>query len=105
MNRFQMAEVLSHCADWLFGDIKRIKDEFIELDAGLIDFLIERRESHGTRYYSHIGTGNFNEKTARLYTDFTLLTWDQNIGADVAEVFDFLKYTYRRPEYRLLLVS
>ena len=45
MNRFQMAEVLSHCADWLFGDIKRIKDEFIELEAGYIDLLIERRES------------------------------------------------------------
>ncbi len=45
MNRFQMAEVLSHCADWLFGDIKRIKDEYIELDSGLIDLLIERRES------------------------------------------------------------
>ena len=67
--------------------------------------LIERREEKGIRYYSHIGTGNFNEKTARLYTDFTLLTCDQNIGKDVFEVFDFLKYTYRRPDYRLLLVS
>ena len=45
MNRFQMAEVLSHCADWLFGDIKRIKDEFVELESGLIDLLVERRES------------------------------------------------------------
>jgi polyphosphate kinase len=67
--------------------------------------LIERREEKGIRYYSHIGTGNFNEKTARLYTDFTLLTRDQNIGKDVAEVFDFLKYNYRRPDYKLLLVS
>ncbi|HBO11926.1 MAG TPA: polyphosphate kinase 1, partial [Halieaceae bacterium] len=67
--------------------------------------LIERREQGGLRYYSHIGTGNFNEKTARLYTDFTLLTYDQTIGEDVANVFEFLKYTYKRPEYRLLLVS
>jgi polyphosphate kinase len=67
--------------------------------------LIERREPGGLRYYSHIGTGNFNEKTARLYTDFTLLTYDQTIGEDVANVFEFLKYTYKRPEYRLLLVS
>ena len=67
--------------------------------------LIERREAGGVRYYSHIGTGNFNEKTARLYTDFTLLTYDQAIGRDVANVFDFLKYTYKRPDYRLLLVS
>lgn len=67
--------------------------------------LIERRESAGLRYYSHIGTGNFNEKTARLYTDFTLLTYDQTIGEDVANVFEFLKYTYKRPDYKLLLVS
>ena len=67
--------------------------------------LIERREEKGIRYYSHLGTGNFNEKTARLYTDFTLLTRDQNIGKDVASIFEFLKYPYRRPNYKLLLVS
>jgi len=68
-------------------------------------FLIERRESQKLCYYSHIGTGNFNENTARLYTDFSLLTFDQSIGRDVAKVFDFLKYNYRRPEYEQLLVS
>jgi polyphosphate kinase len=67
--------------------------------------LIERREGNGVRYYSHIGTGNFNEKTARVYTDFTLMTHDQNVGKDVFSVFDFLQYTYKRPEYRLLMVS
>ncbi|MEM9255435.1 MAG: polyphosphate kinase 1 [Pseudomonadota bacterium] len=67
--------------------------------------LIERREGGSTRFYSHIGTGNFNEKTARLYTDFTFLTYDQNVGKDVQSVFEFLKYTYRRPNYRLLMVS
>ncbi len=67
--------------------------------------LIERREKAGRRFYSHIGTGNFNEKTARVYTDFTLMTYDQNVGKDVYNVFDFLQYNYRRPEYRLLLVS
>jgi polyphosphate kinase len=67
--------------------------------------LIERREGRSLRYYSHIGTGNFNEKTAKLYTDFTLLTYDQNIGRDVYDVFDFLQYNYKRPQYRLLLVS
>ena len=68
-------------------------------------FLIERRESQKLCYYSHIGTGNFNENTARLYTDSSLLTCDQSIGRDVAKVFDFLKYNYRRPEYEQLLVS
>jgi polyphosphate kinase len=67
--------------------------------------LIERKEQGAMRYYSHIGTGNFNEKTARLYTDFTLLTYDQTIGQDVANVFDFLKFTYKRPDYKRLLVS
>jgi polyphosphate kinase len=67
--------------------------------------LIERREEGEIRYYSHIGTGNFNEKTARVYTDFTLLTYDQNIGRDIYDVFDFLQFTYKRPRYRTLLVS
>lgn len=67
--------------------------------------LIERKEGISTRYYSHVGTGNFNEKTATIYTDFTLLTYDQNIGKEVYDVFDFLQYTYRRPDYKLLLVS
>ena len=67
--------------------------------------LIERREGNAARYYSHIGTGNFNEKTALMYTDFSLITHDQKIGKDVYNVFDFLQYTYRRPNYRLLLVS
>ncbi|MBA6412478.1 polyphosphate kinase 1 [Parahaliea sp. F7430] len=67
--------------------------------------LIERRENSNIRYYSHIGTGNFNEKTARLYTDFTLLTHNQDIGKDVYNVFDFLQFNYKRPEYKLLYVS
>ncbi len=66
---------------------------------------IEREEDGEIVYYSHIGTGNFNEKTATLYTDFSLLTHDQGIGRDVANVFDFLRYNYKRPSYRHLLVS
>jgi polyphosphate kinase len=68
-------------------------------------FLIERMEQGHVVRYSHIGTGNFNEKTARLYTDFTLLTADPVIGEDISQVFDFLKYNYRRPDYQQLLVS
>jgi polyphosphate kinase len=67
--------------------------------------LIARKEGISTRYYSHVGTGNFNEKTALIYTDFTLLTYDQNVGKDLRSVFDFLQYNYKRPSYRLLLVS
>ncbi len=68
-------------------------------------FLIERKESGGGRYYSYIGTGNFNENTSKLYTDFALFTADQDIGGDIRNVFDFLKYTYKRPNYRNLIVS
>ncbi len=68
-------------------------------------FLIERNEGGKTVYYSHIGTGNFNEKTARVYTDFSLLTVDQEIGEDIFNVFDFLRFNYRRHQYQHLLVS
>jgi polyphosphate kinase len=66
---------------------------------------ITRREEGKLRYYSHIGTGNFNEKTATLYTDFSLITRDQEIGKDVANVFDFISYTHRRHDYKHLLLS
>jgi polyphosphate kinase len=67
--------------------------------------LIERAEHGERRLYSHIGTGNFNEKTARVYTDFSLLTCNQQIGKDVRNVFDFLRYNYKRPTFKHLLVS
>lgn len=67
--------------------------------------LIQRREEGQQRFYTHIGTGNFNEKTSRLYTDFSLMTYDQDLGREVFDVFDFLQYNYRRPQYQHLLVS
>lgn len=67
--------------------------------------LIERMESNRIRYYSHVGTGNFNEKTAKLYTDFSLLTYDQAIGRDLFKVFDFISFTYKHYQYEKILVS
>ncbi len=66
---------------------------------------ITRQENSVLRHYTHIGTGNFNEKTARVYTDFSLLTYNQEIGNDVANIFDFIQFTYRRYRHRHLLVS
>lgn len=66
---------------------------------------ITRQEGTVQRYYSHVGTGNFNEKTASLYTDFSLLTYDQEIGDEVAKVFDFIEYTYKRHQFKNLWVS
>jgi len=67
--------------------------------------LFKRVEDGIPRLYSHVGTGNFNEKTAGLYTDFSLLTCDQEIGRDVEKVFDFIQFAHRRHEFQHLLVS
>jgi polyphosphate kinase len=67
--------------------------------------LVARREGDNVRHYVHIGTGNYNPKTARLYTDFGLFTADQDIGADVAEMFNFITGYGRPSDYRKVLVS
>jgi polyphosphate kinase len=67
--------------------------------------LIVRREGDGVRHYVHIGTGNYHPKTARLYTDFGLLTCDEQLGADVADMFNFLTGFARPRGYRKVLVA
>ncbi len=67
--------------------------------------LVARREGQRVREYVHIGTGNYHPKTARLYTDFGLFTADPDIGADVAEMFNFLTGYGRPAVYRKVLVS
>jgi polyphosphate kinase len=59
--------------------------------------LVVRREGDGVRNYVHIGTGNYHSATARLYTDFGLFTTDEAIGADVAELFNYLTGFGRPP--------
>ncbi len=65
--------------------------------------LVERREMGALRGYAHVGTGNFNEDTARLYTDFSLLTAHDGIVEDVRKVFNFLEDSHRRFECDHLL--
>jgi polyphosphate kinase len=67
--------------------------------------VVARREGDRVREYVHIGTGNYNPTTARLYTDFGLFTADPEIGADVAEMFNFLTGYGRPAEFRKVLVS
>jgi polyphosphate kinase len=67
--------------------------------------LVVRREGDRVREYVHVGTGNYNPTTARLYTDLGLFTADPQVGADVAEMFNFLTGYGRPATYRKLLVS
>jgi polyphosphate kinase len=67
--------------------------------------LVVRREGDGVRNYVHIGTGNYHPKTARLYTDFGLFTCDEELGADVADMFNFLTGFARPRTYRKALVA
>jgi polyphosphate kinase len=67
--------------------------------------LVVRREEGGLRRYVHIGTGNYNPKTARAYTDVGLLSCRPELGADVTELFNLLTGLSRQRRYRRLLVS
>ncbi len=67
--------------------------------------LVVRKESDGIRRYVHLGTGNYNASTARLYTDLGLLTCRPDIGADVSELFNFLTGYSRQRRYRALGVA
>ena len=67
--------------------------------------LVVRRESDGLRRYAHIGTGNYNAVTARLYEDFSLFTGDEEITADLADLFNYLTGFGRPQAFRKLLVA
>jgi polyphosphate kinase len=67
--------------------------------------LVVRNEPDGIRCYCHIGTGNYNPKTARIYEDLGLLTCDPDIGADLTQLFNYLTGYGRDLHYRRLLVA
>jgi polyphosphate kinase len=67
--------------------------------------LVVRREGLSIRRYAHIGTGNYNSKTASLYEDLGLLTADQALCTDVADLFNLLTGYSRQPSYGKLLVA
>lgn len=67
--------------------------------------LIVRAETEGIRYYVHMGTGNYNAVTGRLYTDFGYLTSDPFIGKDISDLFNALTGYSRKDHYIKLLVA
>ncbi len=67
--------------------------------------LVVRREAGSLRRYLHVGTGNYNPATARIYTDIGLFTADADFGADASELFNYLTGFSHQTEYRRLLVA
>jgi polyphosphate kinase len=67
--------------------------------------VVSREEKGQLVHYSHFGTGNFNEKTAKIYTDFSLFTRHQELGEEAISVFEFIQQPYRRSKFQHLQVS
>ena len=91
---------------------RRMEDAGVQLAYGLVGLkthckllMVVRREDEGLRRYCHIGTGNYNSATARLYTDFGLLTADPELCAEVADVFNLLTSLTSSRDWEHLLVA
>ncbi len=91
---------------------KRLEEAGVHVVYGLVGLkthckacLVVRRDQDGMRRYVHLGTGNYNPKTARLYTDLSYLTTNPAITADVATLFNTLTGFSREPKFTKLLVS
>lgn len=91
---------------------QRLEDAGVHVMYGVVGLkthtklaLVVRDEAGTIRRYAHIGTGNYNDATARLYEDVGLLTVDDSIGADLSDLFNFLTGYSRQTSYRALSVS
>lgn len=67
--------------------------------------LVTARENGKEVHYAHIGTGNFNEQTSRIYTDFSLLTANKEIAADLIKIFDFYENNFKVQSFKHLIVA
>ena len=91
---------------------EKLKNEGVHLIFGIPSLkvhsktcLIQRQEGDKLKRYGFISTGNFNESTARVYTDYTLFTANQQILREVNRVFSFLEKSYKIPVHKHLLIS
>ena len=94
------------------GWAKALEDAGVHVVYGIVGYkthsktaLVLRREDGDIRRYCHIGTGNYNSKTAKVYEDVGLLTSNDNLAADVGDLFNFLTGFSRQGPFRELLVS
>ncbi len=94
------------------GWAKRLEQAGAHVAYGLVGLkihtktaMIVREDPDGIRRYCHIGTGNYNHRTARVYEDFGLLTADPEVGAEIAELFNFLTGYGRNISYRRLIAA
>ena len=96
------------------GSVRKLEEAGAQVIYGLVGLkthakvaLVVRRTAAGLKRYAHIGTGNYNESTARFYTDLGLLTSDPEITADLTDLFNQLTGSSRAPgsSYRKLLVA
>jgi polyphosphate kinase len=67
--------------------------------------VVSREENKQLVNYAHFGTGNFNEKTAKIYTDFSLFTRNQALAEEAEDVFNFIQQPYRRFKFQHLQIS
>lgn len=67
--------------------------------------LVVRRENDGLKRYVHLGTGNYNPSTAKVYTDYSFLTTDEEIASDVMDIFNYLTGYSNQRQFRRLFVS
>ncbi len=91
---------------------RRLEEAGVHVVYGLVGLkthtktcLVVREEGNGIRRYCHIGTGNYNSKTAHLYEDMGLITADPEIGADLSQLFNYLTGYARNVSYNRLLVA
>jgi polyphosphate kinase len=91
---------------------QRLEDVGVHVTYGVVGLkthtkiaLVVRREGDGVVRYAHIGTGNYNEKTARTYEDIGMFTTDPGIGADLSDLFNYLTGYSRQTRYQRLAVS
>ena len=67
--------------------------------------MVKRKEGRGQTTYVHVGTGNFHEKTAKIYSDASLLTSDKRIANDIEKVFDFVERPYMNKRFNNIIIS